>query len=254
MSVFYTLSEEAGLLFGIHEGFVPTSPKESPNINIENSINYELGGRYNDGNSKLEAIVFYNDISNLKEGCSFSAASSCANSLDEEFNGGEVDIYGLEFSASRTFEINSDFEIPVSLVYTHTASEFKTSFESDFPMWGIITAGDEVPYLAENQATFNIGLVANHWDINLIARYIGEMLEASEQFDPLKEGQPTLAGVVTKAHTVVDFSAHYDLDSLGRLYLKIDNLFDVKEIVSRRPYGSRPSKPQQLFLGYQYSF
>jgi Fe(3+) dicitrate transport protein len=251
MSVFYNLSEEAGLLFGIHEGFVPTSPQQNPDVNIENSINYELGGRYNDGNSKLEAIVFYNDISNLKEACSFS---SCGQDSNTEFNGGEVDIYGLEFSASRTFEINSDFEIPISLVYTYSASEFKTSFESEFPMWGDITAGDEVPYLAENQATFNIGLVANHWDINLIARYIGEMLEASEQFDPLKEGQPTLAGVVTKAHTVVDFSAHYDLDSLGRLYLKIDNLFDVKEIVSRRPYGARPSKPQQLFLGYQYSF
>ena len=247
LSVFYTLSEQAGLLFGIHEGFVPTSPQESPDISIENSINYEFGGRFNDSNSKIEAVVFYNDISNLKEGCSFSAASSCANSLDQEFNGGEVDIYGLEFSASRTFALNSDFDLPVSLVYTHTASEFKTSFQSDFPMWGKIEAGDNVPYLAENQATFTIGLVANNWDINLIARYIGEMPEASGD-------GVTLEDITTKAHAVVDLSAHYDLNSAGRLYVKVDNLFDVQEIISRRPYGARPSKIQQLFLGYQYSF
>jgi Fe(3+) dicitrate transport protein len=114
-------------------------------------------------------------------------------------------------------------------------------------MWGKIEEGDEVPYLAENQATFTIGLVANKWDVNLIARYIGEMPEASGD-------EVTLSGITTKAHAVVDLSAHYDLNSAGRLYVKIDNLFDVQEIVSRRPYGARPSKIQQLFLGYQYSF
>lgn len=247
ISLFYTLSEQAGLLFGIHEGFIPTSPKEGLDIEIENSINYEFGGRFNNQNTKFEAVVFYNDISNLKEGCTFSSASECGKSLDAEVNGGEVDVYGLEFSARHTFDLNSSFDIPVSIVYTHTASEFKNSFESDFPMWGIIEAGDELPYLPKNQVTVNTGLIADNWDFNLIVRYVDAMDEASGS-------NVILSGMSSNAYTVVDLSFHYDIGDSGQLYLKADNLFDKKEIVSRRPYGARPGKLQQFFVGYKYNF
>jgi Fe(3+) dicitrate transport protein len=252
LSLFYTLNDNAGLLFGVHEGFVPTTPKEGVEVNIENSVNYELGGRYNDGTYAIEAVVFYNDMSNLKEGCSFSAASSCGDSLDSEFNAGEVDVYGLEFTSSTEFALTKQIDMPVSVVYTYSDSEFKTSFDSDFPMWGSITAGDSVPYLPEHQLTLNLGLTADNWDVNLIARYVDEMLEASGT-------GVTLEGYTTKAHSVVDVSASYYLRGLGfgdigKLYLKADNILDTTEIVSRRPYGARPTKPQQMFVGYQYNF
>jgi Fe(3+) dicitrate transport protein len=252
LSLFYTLNDSAGLFFGVHEGFVPTSPKEGADINIENSINYEFGGRYNNGSNKLEAVVFYNDMSNLKESCSFSASSSCGDSLDAEFNGGEVDVYGLEFTASSQFALTAQLDMPVSIVYTYSDSEFKSSFSSDFPMWGEIEAGDSLPYLPKNQLTMNLSLATENWDINLIARYVDKMLEASGT-------GVTLEGKITKAYTVVDLSANYYLSALGfndlgKVYFKIDNIFDTVEIVSRRPYGARPSKPQQLFVGYQYNF
>jgi Fe(3+) dicitrate transport protein len=191
-------------------------------------------------------------MSNLKEGCSFSAASSCGDSLDSEFNGGEVDVYGLEFTSSTEFALTKQIDMPVSVVYTYSDSEFKTSFDSDFPMWGSITAGDSVPYLPEHQLTLNLGLTADNWDVNLIARYVDEMLEASGT-------GVTLEGYTTKAHSVVDVSASYYLRGLGfgdigKLYFKADNILDTTEIVSRRPYGARPTKPQQMFVGYQYNF
>jgi len=247
ISGFYTLNDNAGLLFGIHEGFVPTSPKEGPLVEIENSINYELGGRYNNGNTKFELVAFYNDVKNLKEGCTFSTASSCSNSLDSEFNGGKAEVIGLELSASHSLVLNNGWEVPLSLVYTHTSSEFKTTFESDFPMWGSITAGDSLPYLPENQATAGIGLVNDNWQVNLVARYIGEMQEASG------EGV-LLSGVTTASYTIVDVSASYEFEQYGSIYVKLDNIADKQEIVSRRPYGARPSAPQQLQVGYQYSF
>ena len=247
VSGFYTLSDNAGLLFGIHEGFVPTSPQERPEISIENSINYEFGGRYNDGTHSLEAVVFFNDISNLKESCSFSTADACGDMIDSEFNGGEADVLGLEFTANTTYQWSNGFESPLSLVYTYTTSEFKTSFESDFPMWGTITAGDELPYLPEHQIALSFGLIGNQWDVNGIVRYIGEMKEASGE-------DVVLSGITTKAQTVLDLSAHYDLDDYGRIYVKVDNVFDDQEIVSRRPYGARPGKPRQYQIGYQYSF
>jgi Fe(3+) dicitrate transport protein len=253
-SAFYTLSENAGLLFGIHEGFIPTSPQESPDIDIENSVNYEFGGRYNNGLTRFEAVAFFNDISNLKESCSFSAASACSTSLDAEFNGGEVDVYGLELSAGHSFSLESGYDIPVSLVYTYTDSEFKTSFNSDFPLWGQIEKGDELPYLPNNQLTLNVGLLSNAWEINLLARYVDQTREASEVLAPGDTSGVVLSGATTKAYTIVDLSISYDLDDLGRVYMKVDNVFDKQEVVSRRPYGARPSKPQSAYIGYQYSF
>lgn len=243
-SVFYTLSEHAGLLFGVHEGFLPTSPRQEPEIDIENSINYEFGGRYNDGTTSAEAIVFFNDIENLKEGCQFS---SCGTNDDTEFNGGEVDIWGLELSAAHQFSLDNGWEIPVSLVYTFTDSEFKTSFDSGFDMWGSIEEGDELPYLPENQLTVSIGLVADKWEVNLITRYIDEMLEASGD-------NVVLSGVSTDSLVTVDLSASYQVTQNGQVYLKVDNLFDEQEIVSRRPFGARPSKDQQAFIGYKHNF
>ena len=247
LSLFYTVNENLGLLFGVHEGFIPTSPKEGPDTEIENSVNYEFGGRFYQGDLQAEAIFFYNDMSNLKESCSFSAASSCGDSLDKEFNGSEVDVYGLEFSTSYNAKLTEQLDVPMSLVYTYSDSEFKNSFESDFPMWGTITAGDGLPYLAEHQLTLNLGLTAEQWDINFIARYVGEMLEASGE-------DVTLSGEITEAYVVVDLSASYYLGQYGKVYIKADNILDSQEIVSRRPYGARPSKPQQMFVGYQYSF
>ncbi|MFT4965813.1 MAG: Fe(3+) dicitrate transport protein [Colwellia sp.] len=247
LSLFYTLNEHAGLLFGVHEGFVPTSPKEGAEITIENSVNYEFGGRYYQGGANIEAVVFFNDMSNLKESCSFSTASACNSDLGKEVNGGEVDIYGLEFSSNYQFTLTEGLDVPVSLVYTYSDSEFKNTFKSGFPMWGDITAGDSVPYLPEHQITINMGLTAEQWDINIITRYVGEMLEASGD-------NVTLSGVSTEPYTVVDLSASYYLGEYAKVYLKADNLLDSQEIVSRRPNGARPSKPQQLFVGYQYNF
>ncbi len=246
-SAFYKFSEQAGMFFGVHQGFIPTSPQEHPSVKVESSVNYELGARYKDNGSQAEAVIFYNDIENLKESCSFSAAASCGANLDAEFNSGKASVYGLELTMAHTFALSRAIDLPLSLTYTHTQSEFETSFHSDFPMWGTIEAGDSLPYQPENQLTINIGLAANVWQANLIMRYVDDMFEASGD-DVL------LSGVMTEAHTVIDLSASYELGDLGSIYVKVDNIFDEQEIISRRPYGARPGKAQQAFIGYQYSF
>jgi len=247
ISGFYTLSESAGLFFGIHEGFVPTSPKEPTSVKVESSINYELGARYHNDGSQLEAVVFYNDIENLKEGCSFSTASECANNIDAEFNSSEASVIGLELSAKHTYELSADYDLPVSLSYTYTKGEFDNAFTSDFSMWGVVEAGDALPYLPENQLTLDIGVAANDWQVNLITRYISKMKEAAGD-DVL------LSGVSTEALTVVDFAASYELGEMGNVYFKVDNVLDDQKIVSHRPYGARPSKPRTAVIGYQYNF
>jgi Fe(3+) dicitrate transport protein len=63
-----------------------------------------------------------------------------------------------------------------------------------------------------------------------------------------------LSGVTTQALTIVDMAASYELGGMGNIYFKLDNLLDDQKIVSRRPYGARPSKPRSASIGYQYSF
>ncbi|NRA82608.1 MAG: TonB-dependent receptor [Gammaproteobacteria bacterium] len=248
-SAFYQSTENLGFLFGVNKGYVPTSPKQKPAIKAEESVNYELGARYSNGNTKAEMIGFFNDMSNLKESCTFSAGAKCTENVDEEFNGGAVDVYGLEASLSHTFSPTDSIDFPVSLVYTHTKSEFKETFDSKFALWGNITAGDEVPYLPDNQLTLIVGFSANRWQASILTSYVGEMKEISGTGDKFN-----FVGVKTKALTTVDFSATYDLGDDGSFYLKADNILNRIEIVSHRPYGARPSKPRQLFLGYKYSF
>ena len=248
-SAFYPLNLELGIFRGVHEGYVPTSPKQPAQLKPEASVNYELGLRYNEQNTKVEAVLFYNDFDNLKESCSFSTSASCANlgNLDQEYNGGEVDVQGLELNIQRRERLNEEYDLPWSITYTRTDSEFKSDFESTFELWGNVTAGDPVPYLPDNQVTVNLGLESNDWQINLLIKYIDEMPEAAGD-------DVALSGLYTDSYTVVDLSANYMFNASHTLYLKVDNITDETALVSRRPFGARPSKPQQVFVGYKYSF
>jgi Fe(3+) dicitrate transport protein len=246
VSGFYKLSEESGLLFGVHQGFVPFSPAQKNDVKLEKSVNYEFGGRFNDGVTQLELVSFFSDYSNLKESCS---QSNCGigSQIDQEFNGGEVDVYGIEAQFAQSYPLSMNLEMPYSLVYTYTKGEFLHSFDSDFDQWGKVEKGDELPYLPKHQATFNIGLATSDWKLSFAFKYVGSMSEAAGQ-------GVTLSGKKVPSNLVVDASASYELGEYGRIYAKVDNLFDETEIVSRRPYGARPGKPRQVTLGYKYQF
>ena len=248
-SAFYSVSDELGIFAGVHEGYVPTSPKQAPAIQPEQSTNYELGGRYNDGTTKLESVLFFNDFNNLKESCSFSTSASCANqgAVDQEYNGGEVDVYGLEFNLSSIQEVTDTIDFPWSITFTQTESEFKQDLASTFELWGNVEAGDPVPYLPEQQLTLSLGLANSNWQISLLVKYIGEMAEASGD-------DVALSGLTTDDYTVIDLSASYEFNDYGSVYVKIDNITDEVALVSRRPFGARPSKPQQFFIGYKFPF
>ncbi|MBU2970528.1 TonB-dependent receptor [Pseudoalteromonas sp. C2R02] len=242
LSGFYKLSENAGLLAGVYQGFSPSSPKQGSEIEVEKSINYEFGGRYNKDDLKVEVVSFYNDYSNLKGSCS---QSNCPdnNNIDLEYNAGEVIVYGLESQISQSFSFNSAFDLPVSLVHTYTRSEFQETFESDY--WGDVEAGYELPDLPEHQTTLNLGVDANDWQFNLAIKYVGSMLDQGGDRDVHSQ---------TDSSTILDVSASYELGDYGRIYGKIDNLTDEAHIVSRKPYGSRPGKPRLMSIGYKYQF
>lgn len=243
--VFYQITSKLGVLAGVNKGFVPNSPGEESDIEPEESWNYELGLRANVADWRIEAIGFFNDYSNLKGSCTFS--SGCTTQLDVEFNGGEVDIYGAEFSTNGQFVFANDLVLPIKIAYTHTQSKFQTSFDSTFSQWGNVAVGDELPYLPENQVNLQIGLAGEKWQVDLAYKYITEMSEASGT-------DVELAGVVTSDISQIDLAAWYQINESLRIYSKLDNLTDAANIVSRRPFGARPGKPRQFVLGAKYAF
>ncbi|GAP74926.1 tonB-dependent receptor [Pseudoalteromonas sp. SW0106-04] len=254
ISGFYQLDDNSGLLFGVHQGFVPASPSapvRDGEDEFEKSVNYEFGGRYNDGITQFEMVGFFNDYANLIESCGQSNCGS-QGQLDQEFSGGEVDVWGVESQIAQTYPLNLQLDIPMSLTYTYTQSEFKQALFSEFVQWGYIRPGDRLPYLPTHQATLSIGLAHKGWAVDMLIKYVSDMPETAgvgyEGFDV------ALAGQEVPATTVVDIAAHYELGQYGRVYAKVDNLFDQDNIVSRRPYGARPGKPRTLSLGYKYQF
>ncbi|MCJ8296583.1 MAG: TonB-dependent receptor [Colwellia sp.] len=243
--LFYQLTAEHGLLVGVNKGYVPNSPGQESNVAPEESWNYEFGWRYSTDDIKGEVIGFYNDYSNLKGACTFS--SGCTQKLDQEFNGGEVDVYGIEASTSISWQLTDSLTVPVKVAYTYSQSEFQNSFDSTFSQWGSVEVGDELPYLPEQQLSIETGLQAEYWQASLMFKYITEMSEAA--------GSNTeLEGLTTDELIQVDFSAWYQVNKQIKLYGKVDNITDEEVIVSRRPFGARPGKPRQVIVGVKYSF
>ena len=245
LGVHYQLSETLGLLAGVHRGFVPTGPSVGSHIEPEKSVSSEAGIRFNSRDTQAEVIAFFNDYSNLKGICTFS--SGCLAATGEAFNGGAVDVLGFEALLRHKLFLNGGWRVPLGLTYTYTHSEFKTNFESDFPMWGKVEAGDELPYMPNHRASASIGLGHDDWDINLRASYLGEQHEQSGRDGPLE-------GAVIDSYTVLDASAQYYLPNDQQIYARIENLLDESYMVSRRPFGARPGIERTLVVGYKAEF
>lgn len=242
----YSLTKQLRILGGIHEGFVSVPPGSDEGVDPERSTNYELGFRYIDNILSGSVIGFYSDYSNLQGTCTFSLGCS-AEDVDKGFNAGEVDIWGLEtdFKATVTNIFNSRLDLPISLVYTYTDSEFQNSFSSPRPDLVDVKEGDKLPMLPEHLLTFTVGLSSSHWDTALSFNYVSEMRTTAGQGRPEKEYR-------TDSQKVVDYTVNIYPNRTSTLYFTIENVFNDQAIVARRPFGARPSKPRSLLMGFKF--
>jgi Fe(3+) dicitrate transport protein len=243
LGIAYDISATTQLLAGLHKGFSPPGPSAS-NASSEQSLNLEAGVRYMDDGAKLEVIGFYNDYSNILGTC--SNATGCeAGDIGDQFNGGDVSVTGVEFSASYTIPLSGQIWLPLSLVYTYTNAEFETSFSNGF--WGDVTKGDKLPYIPTHQANLNIGIENTDWAVQAAVNYVAETRAVA--------GQGTIPRAQSiDARWVIDVSASYRVLEQLRLFATADNLFDNSYIVARRPYGARPGKPRSIFIGLTWDF
>lgn len=241
----YQFSKYLGSFAGVHQGFSP--PGSTEGTMPEQSINYEIGTRFTKNAVKAQAVLFYNDYSNLL-GSDLSAAGGAGTT--DLFNGGRAVSQGLELELgidllSRTSI--QQFRLPISLVYTYTDGRFLNNFSSDFEAWGNVSNGDELPYLANNQLTARLSLEHKRFDINLSGRYMDQMRTAP--------GQGAIPGnESTDDYFVFDASVNFQLHKQFGLFANATNITDEVYIVSRRPAGLRPGMPRAFNFGIKAQF
>lgn len=245
VGVNYKLTDSVRLLAGVHEGFVSVPPGSDVNVAPERSINYEAGFRYSAYGVNSSVISFFSDYSNLGGTCTFSLGCA-AEDIDKGFNAGEVDIWGLEVDIKKTLIkfSSTSLDVPLSLTYTFTDSEFKNSFSSPRPDLVDVKAGDKLPMLPEQQLTLKAGLSSDEWQVALAYNYVSEMRTIAGKDKPSKRNR-------TDAQSVVDLSFNYFLKLNKEIYFTVDNVLNDVAIVSRRPFGARPGKPRTFLLGFK---
>lgn len=251
---FYKLREDLGLLAGVHKGFVPVGPGQGDDVDPEESINYELGARFgrvwSGGEINAEAVGFFTDYSNLKGTCTFSSGCD-TEQVDDEFNGGDVHVFGIETHADAHIKAGP-LVLPLRATYTFNHARFQSSFSSSNPLWGDIEEGFELPYLAAHRLSLGAGiggtpLRGHAWEVSVAGRY------SSSMRDVAGEG-PAPANERTDSTTIIDAAASYTFGPWGKAYLTVSNILDQAHIVSRRPFGARPGRPRFFVIGYKNTF
>ena len=239
----YKFNNQTSVFAGIHKGFSP--PGNTPGQKAEESINYEIGSRFNFKGLRGELVGFYNDYSNLLG--SDLAASGGTGSLDQ-FNAGEVSVKGLELLLNYDLmEKNSTFSMPITFGYTLTDATFENNFGSDEDLWGEVENGDELPYIAKHQFNASISLEHSKFELHLNGRQNGAFR--------------TTAGTETINETngiasnfIVDFSGKYHIKNNLSITGMVINMLDHTYAVSKVPAGFRPGHPFGIYGGIEFRF
>jgi Fe(3+) dicitrate transport protein len=224
---------------GVHKGFGPPGPGANADTRAEESINYEFGARVLRGDAMLQATAFYNDYRNILGRATLSSGESGTGDL---FNGGDVDVKGVELSAEYDPFTLGGVRFPVRLAYTYTDARFGNAFESDFDEWGDVKEGDRLPYLPVHQASAGVRAASDRWSAGL------SVTGATAMRTEAGSG-PLPPGTGTDAHVVLGASGEYRATEQATLYAGVQNLLDERYIVARRPAGARPGLPRTIAIG-----
>lgn len=241
----YKFTSSLSSFLGIHKGFAPPGSKDG--TDPEESINYELGVRINRPDFGAQGVVFFNDYSNL---LGSDLLASGGEGSGDQFNGGEVDVVGLELSLNYDFSsrmTSNDIGIPFRLAYTFTDAEFQNTFESDFGPWSDVKKGDNLPYIPKHQLFASVGLDGQRFGVNLGAKYSSKTRTKAGQGDFIDE-------LGTDSHLVLDVSANFALTNSNKIFATVRNLFDEEYVAARRPAGARPGRPRTFLVGIKTNF
>jgi Fe(3+) dicitrate transport protein len=235
----FELTGNTRLVAGVHRGF--SAPGNREGIEPETSINYEAGFRHENGPLELEVIAFFNDYDNLQGVCTASSGSDCE--IGDVFNGDAVKVPGVEFQLRNDLSRWAGYRLPLLFSYTWMNAKFESDI-ADSEYFGDVRRGDAVPYVPDHQAFLSLGLEKGAWSAYISANYADSVctLASCGAFE------------TTEASTVFDLGLHYRISPSLEIYSVLENLTAQLDIVSRQPYGARPSKDRTWAVGARLEF
>ena len=234
----YDVSDTTTLVVGFHEGMTPmfgADPEEADNL--------ELGVRYSEGTTNVEAFYFESDYSRLAAECTLVSGASCNPDESAIFSGGEADVSGIELNGSVVFQ-GDGVSYPISISWTSTDAVFKNSSDSDY--FGKVAAGDALPYIPKNQSSVVAGFV-NDNGLRGSLRWVNVGSSCSL----------AACGTYNKieSHSYIDLSLRKAINDSMDVYVILENTSDRADLISRAPSeGARSQKPRTMKLGFTYNF
>ncbi len=240
LGILYSLNDDYNFFASVHKGFSP--PGTSVGEDAENSFNTEIGFRFNKKRLSGELIGYYNDFSNLQGADNMSSGGTGTGDL---FNAGKATVKGIELLVSYELWSNKSMKLPITFSYTLTDTELQSSFNST--IWGTVTDGDEIPYIAKNQFALSVGFEYKKWDVAVSGKYV-------DAFRTIAGNGEIAPNVKVNSNFIVDASIKFHLTKKVAFMSNIINLFDSKYAVSRVPAGLRPGHPFGINVGVMARF
>ena len=236
-------TQRLSFLAGVYRGFSPAGPG-SRDVDPEQSLNIEYGMRYATPSLRFEAIGFFSDYENLLGRCRVSDSGCQAG---EEFNGGRVEIAGAEIVGWAQFPLTQAVSLELDVTYTYTESAFQASFLSQFPQWGLVRRGDELPYLPEHIGRAAARITTGQWEASAAVRGQAQMRE-EPGYEDLEDG------LHADGFLVLDLALARRFGDAMLVQFLVGNATDEAAIVSHRPFGARPNRPRSLVARIKYAF
>ena len=234
----YDMNDTTQLFFGFHEGFTPTGGGADP----EQADNLEMGVRYSNDSTYMEAVYFDTDYQNMFGECTASGGATGSCEIGDTFNAGEASISGLELVVQTEMTSSSGIKYPLSATYTSTDAEFDNTFDSDF--WGSVTAGMEIPDLPDSQLALQAGFETENGLSGSATLY---------SYGSTCSVASCAAGTEIDSYNVIDASLTKAVNEAMDVYMVVSNVTDETDVIARAPKnGARAQMPRSILVGIRY--
>jgi len=251
----FDATEQVTLFTGVHRGFAPprtqdaiTPSGEDIDLDAEYSWNIELGTRVRVADYlRAEAAGFFLDFSNQVIAPS-EAGGVASQSEAGLVNAGQTTHIGAELAlvfdpATLAF---LDFELPITLAYTHVRSRFSDGWADDLD-------GLALPYAPENTLDARLGFIhPSGFSAQVGATYIAAQFADRRE---TVESTPDGTNGQIDARTLIDARVAYANAPTGLTFAVVGkNLADTVYIASRRPSGIMSGNPRTIWASIRKDF
>lgn len=254
----YEVNKLSSVFGGIHKGFsppgMPSVTSTTGQAKPEQSLNYELGYRFETQNLNAHVTGFLNNYENILGSDNVSGGGAGSGDL---FNAGNAKIQGLELSISyNLLKGEKEYKLPISVAYTYTSAKFLETFINGGGDWGsgTIKTNDLIPFITPHLLTTSLEFENKKFNASLIGRYTGvTKIKPGQNDNIVPETGVKYADVNAIAEFfILDFSANYNFTKTLTTYTAINNITNNKAIVANLPQGYRPNMTLSYNVGLKF--